>query len=224
MGAAVGAAWMGERPVVELQFADFASCAFDPIVTLAAKTHWRSGIRLPMVIRLPSGGGVRGGPFHASSPEGWFCGTAGPQGRRARHRLRRLRPAPDRDRGRRPGALLRAQGALPPAARRGPGGGSSRGDRQRPDRSERQRRHRRDVRLGRRPRAPHRRRAGGRGVDRGRRPAHALAARPRDRARLGPSHVAAARPAGGRALAGRGERRLRARRVARGSTCSTPRR
>ena len=68
---------MGERPVVELQFADFASCAFDPIVTLAAKTHWRSGIRLPMVIRLPSGGGVRGGPFHASSPEGWFCGTAG---------------------------------------------------------------------------------------------------------------------------------------------------
>jgi 2-oxoisovalerate dehydrogenase E1 component beta subunit len=77
VGAAVGAAWMGERPVVELQFADFASCAFDPIVTLAAKTHWRSGIRLPLVIRFPTGGGVRGGPFHASSPEGWFCGTAG---------------------------------------------------------------------------------------------------------------------------------------------------
>jgi 2-oxoisovalerate dehydrogenase E1 component beta subunit len=77
VGAAIGAAWMGERPVVELQFADFASCAFDPIVTLAAKTHWRSGIRLPLVIRFPSGGGIRGGPFHASSPEGWFCGTAG---------------------------------------------------------------------------------------------------------------------------------------------------
>jgi 2-oxoisovalerate dehydrogenase E1 component beta subunit len=77
VGAAVGAAWMGERPVVELQFADFASCAFDPIVTLAAKTHWRQGIRLPLVIRLPSGGGIRGGPFHASSPEGWFYGTAG---------------------------------------------------------------------------------------------------------------------------------------------------
>ncbi len=77
VGAAIGAAWMGERPVVELQFADFASCAFDPIVTVAAKTHWRSGIRLPLVIRFPSGGGVRGGPFHASSPEGWFCGTAG---------------------------------------------------------------------------------------------------------------------------------------------------
>jgi 2-oxoisovalerate dehydrogenase E1 component beta subunit len=77
VGAAIGAAWMGERPVVELQFADFVSCAFDPIVTLAAKTHWRVGIRLPLVIRLPSGGGIRGGPFHASSPEGWFVGTAG---------------------------------------------------------------------------------------------------------------------------------------------------
>jgi 2-oxoisovalerate dehydrogenase E1 component beta subunit len=77
VGAAIGAAWMGERPVVELQFADFASCAFDPIVTVAAKTHWRSRIRLPLVIRFPSGGGIRGGPFHASSPEGWFCGTAG---------------------------------------------------------------------------------------------------------------------------------------------------
>jgi 2-oxoisovalerate dehydrogenase E1 component beta subunit len=77
VGAAIGAAWMGERPIVELQFADFVSCAFDPIVTLAAKTHWRQGIRLPLVIRLPSGGGIRGGPFHASSPEGWFYGTAG---------------------------------------------------------------------------------------------------------------------------------------------------
>ena len=77
VGAALGAAWMGERPVVELQFADFVSCAFDPIVTVAAKTHWRSGIRLPVVIRAPSGAGVRGGPFHAQSPEGWFVGVAG---------------------------------------------------------------------------------------------------------------------------------------------------
>ena len=45
VGAAIGAAWMGERPVVELQFADFITCAFDPIVTVAAKTHWRSGRR-----------------------------------------------------------------------------------------------------------------------------------------------------------------------------------
>ncbi len=77
VGAAVGAAWMGERPVVELQFADFVACAFDPIVTLAAKTHWRSGQAIPLVIRMPSGGGVRGGPFHAASPEGWFVGQPG---------------------------------------------------------------------------------------------------------------------------------------------------
>jgi 2-oxoisovalerate dehydrogenase E1 component beta subunit len=68
---------MGERPVVELQFADFVSCAFDPIVTVAAKTHWRSGIKLPLVIRAASGGGVRGGPYHSQSPEGWFVGEPG---------------------------------------------------------------------------------------------------------------------------------------------------
>jgi pyruvate/2-oxoglutarate/acetoin dehydrogenase E1 component len=77
VGAAIGAAWMGERPIAELQFADFISCPFDAIVTVAAKTHWRSGIRLPVVIRAPFGGGIRGGPFHASCPEGWFIGTAG---------------------------------------------------------------------------------------------------------------------------------------------------
>jgi 2-oxoisovalerate dehydrogenase E1 component beta subunit len=77
VGAAVGAAWMGERPVVELQFADFVTCPFDVIVTVAAKTHWRSGIELPLVIRMPTGGGVRGGPFHAGSPEGWFVGQPG---------------------------------------------------------------------------------------------------------------------------------------------------
>ena len=77
VGACMGAAWMGERPVAELQFADFIACCFDAIVTVGAKTHWRSGIKLPMVLRAPYGGGVRGGPFHASSPEGWFVGVAG---------------------------------------------------------------------------------------------------------------------------------------------------
>jgi 2-oxoisovalerate dehydrogenase E1 component beta subunit len=77
VGAAIGAAWMGERPVVELQFADFITCPFDAIVTVAAKTHWRCGAAIPLVIRAPFGGGIRGGPFHASSPEGWFVGTAG---------------------------------------------------------------------------------------------------------------------------------------------------
>ncbi len=77
VGAAFGAAWQGDRPIAELQFADFVSCPFDQIVTVGAKTHWRSGIPMPVVIRLPSGGGIRGGPFHASSPEGWFVGVAG---------------------------------------------------------------------------------------------------------------------------------------------------
>jgi 2-oxoisovalerate dehydrogenase E1 component beta subunit len=77
VGAAIGAAWMGERPVVELQFADFVSCPFDAIVSVAAKAHWRSGIRLPLVIRAPFGGGVRGGPYHSQCPEGWFVGVAG---------------------------------------------------------------------------------------------------------------------------------------------------
>ena len=77
VGAAFGAAWVGDRPIAELQFADFISCAFDTIVTIGAKTHWRSGIALPVVIRAPYGGGVRGGPFHSSCPEGFFAGTAG---------------------------------------------------------------------------------------------------------------------------------------------------
>jgi 2-oxoisovalerate dehydrogenase E1 component beta subunit len=77
VGAALGAAWMGERPVVELQFADFATCPFDMIVTVGAKTHWRSGLALPVVIRAPTGGGIRGGPFHAGSLEGLFAGVAG---------------------------------------------------------------------------------------------------------------------------------------------------
>jgi len=77
VGAAIGAAWMGERPVVELQFADFVTCPFDVIVTVAAKTHWRSGLAVPIVIRMPTGGGIRGGPFHAGSPEGWFVGEPG---------------------------------------------------------------------------------------------------------------------------------------------------
>jgi 2-oxoisovalerate dehydrogenase E1 component beta subunit len=76
-GAAIGAAWMGERPIVELQFADFVSCALDSIVSVAAKTHWRTGQEIPIVIRLPSGGGVRGGPYHSASPEGWFVGEPG---------------------------------------------------------------------------------------------------------------------------------------------------
>ena len=77
VGAAVGAAIMGMRPVAEMQFMDFITCGFNPLVNLAAKMHFRSGIPVPMVVRGPSGGGVHGGPFHSSNPEGWFVHLPG---------------------------------------------------------------------------------------------------------------------------------------------------
>ena len=77
VGAAVGAAAMGQRPIVEMQFMDFIACGFDQIVNMAAKFHWRLGIPLPIVIRGPSGGGVHGGPFHSQNPEAWFAHVPG---------------------------------------------------------------------------------------------------------------------------------------------------
>ena len=77
IGSAVGAALMGLRPVVEMQFADFIACAFDQIVNMAAKFHYRTGTSVPLVIRAPSGGGVHGGPFHSQNPEGWFVHVPG---------------------------------------------------------------------------------------------------------------------------------------------------
>ncbi len=77
IGAAVGAAVEGLRPVCEMQFADFISCGFDQLVNVAAKLHYRQGIAVPMVVRLPSGGGFSGGPFHSQNPEGWFMQSPG---------------------------------------------------------------------------------------------------------------------------------------------------
>jgi len=77
VGAAVGAALMGMRPVAEMQFMDFISCGFDQIVNMAAKTHYRWGAKVPLVIRGPSGAGVHGGPFHSQSNEMWFVHTPG---------------------------------------------------------------------------------------------------------------------------------------------------
>jgi len=65
VGAAIGAALMGMRPVAEMQFADFIACGFDQITNFAAKCRYRWGAPVPMVIRGPSGGGVHGGPFHS---------------------------------------------------------------------------------------------------------------------------------------------------------------
>jgi 2-oxoisovalerate dehydrogenase E1 component beta subunit len=77
VGVATGMAFMGFRPVVEMQFADFISTGFDSIVNYAATNHYRWGAPVPFVIRAPSGGGLRGGPFHSQSPEAWFAHVPG---------------------------------------------------------------------------------------------------------------------------------------------------
>jgi pyruvate/2-oxoglutarate/acetoin dehydrogenase E1 component len=77
VGAASGMALMGLRPVIEMQFADFISTAFDSIVQYAASTYYRWRSPIPWVIRAPSDGGLRSGPFHSQNPEAWFVHTPG---------------------------------------------------------------------------------------------------------------------------------------------------
>ena len=77
VGAAIGAALMGMRPIAEMQFIDFISCAFDQITNFAAKNRYRWGAGVPIVIRGPSGGGVHGGPYHSQNPEMYFVHTPG---------------------------------------------------------------------------------------------------------------------------------------------------
>ena len=77
VGGCTGAAIMGMRPVAEMQFADFVSCAWDQLVTVAAKQFYRVGTPIPIVVRLPSGGGFSGGPFHSQNPESSFAHIAG---------------------------------------------------------------------------------------------------------------------------------------------------
>jgi pyruvate/2-oxoglutarate/acetoin dehydrogenase E1 component len=77
VGVAVGAAIEGFKPVAEMQFADFIACGFDQLVNVAAKMHYRQNVAVPMVMRLPSGGGFSGGPFHSQNPEAWFAQAPG---------------------------------------------------------------------------------------------------------------------------------------------------
>ena len=76
-GMATGMALMGMRPIIEMQFADFISTAFDSIVQFAATVHYRWKGKVPWVIRAPSDGGIRSGPFHSQNPEAWFVHTPG---------------------------------------------------------------------------------------------------------------------------------------------------
>jgi 2-oxoisovalerate dehydrogenase E1 component beta subunit len=77
IGSCTGAALMGMRPVAEMQFADFISCGWDQLVTVSAKQFYRAGTPVPMVVRLPSGGGFSGGPFHSQNPESSFAHVPG---------------------------------------------------------------------------------------------------------------------------------------------------
>jgi len=77
IGTAIGAGVVGMRPVCEMQFADFISCGFDQLVNVGGKTHYRFGLNVPITVRLPSGGGFGGGPFHSQNPEAWFMHAPG---------------------------------------------------------------------------------------------------------------------------------------------------
>lgn len=77
VGCAIGLALEGLRPIVELQSADFISCAYDQLVSEAAKLHYRWGMAVPIVVRGPAGAGIGAGPFHSQSPEGVFAHVPG---------------------------------------------------------------------------------------------------------------------------------------------------
>jgi pyruvate/2-oxoglutarate/acetoin dehydrogenase E1 component len=77
IGTAVGAAVVGLRPIAEMQFADFISCGFDQLVNVAGKLYYRQGLPVNITVRLPSGGGFSGGPFHSQNPEAWFMHSPG---------------------------------------------------------------------------------------------------------------------------------------------------
>jgi pyruvate/2-oxoglutarate/acetoin dehydrogenase E1 component len=77
VGTAIGAACEGLRPIAEMQFSDFISCGFDQLVNVAGKMYYRQGLSVNITVRLPSGGGFSGGPFHSQNPEAWFMHAPG---------------------------------------------------------------------------------------------------------------------------------------------------
>jgi 2-oxoisovalerate dehydrogenase E1 component len=77
VSAAMGLSINGYKAIVEMQFADFVSTGFNPIVNLLAKTHYRWGEKADVVVRMPCGGGTQAGPFHSQTNEAWFTKTPG---------------------------------------------------------------------------------------------------------------------------------------------------
>ena len=114
IGCAIGAAVEGLRPIAEMQFSDFISCGFDQLVNVAGKMYYRQGLSVNITVRLPSGGGFSGGPFHSQNPEAWFMHSPGlkvvapstAEDAKGLLITRRARPQPGRVHG--------AQAPLPP--------------------------------------------------------------------------------------------------------------
>ena len=77
VGAGLGLSIQGMKSIVEMQFADFVTCGFNQIINNLAKTHYRWGQNVDVVVRMPTGAGVAAGPFHSQSTEAWFTHTPG---------------------------------------------------------------------------------------------------------------------------------------------------
>ena len=77
IGTACGAAYAGLRPICEMQFSDFIACGFDQLINVAGKMYYRQGLPTNITVRLPSGGGFSGGPYHSQNPEAWFMHSPG---------------------------------------------------------------------------------------------------------------------------------------------------
>ena len=130
VGGATGAAMMGMRPVAEMQFADFVSCAWDHLVTVAAKQRWRAGTPVPIVVRLPSRRRLLGRPVPLAEPRVVVRAHPRPQVRVPGDAGGREGADHQRDRGSEPRPLLRAQASVPPHQGRGAGGALHDADRQ----------------------------------------------------------------------------------------------
>ena len=115
-GLAAGAALVGLRPVVEFQFADFISCAFDPIINVLARHHWRTGDAMPVTMRAPFGARLRAGPTHSQSVESYFAHVPGLKIVDAGHARGRRGAAGQLDPGQQPHAVPGEQVPLPAAA------------------------------------------------------------------------------------------------------------
>ena len=118
VGAGLGLSIKGKKAMVEMQFADFVTCGFNQIVNNLAKSHYRWGQNADVVVRMPTGAGTAAGPFHSQSNEAWFTHTPGLKVVYPSNPVGCQGPALRRHRRPQPGAVLRAQAALPQPSRR----------------------------------------------------------------------------------------------------------